>query len=645
MRRFVLLLPVFVLLIGAAQERPCPTYILDIRDIDGVPVLFEKDMPYFTRTTSSDHETLDLAGTWKFKRDTADSGEKNGWYKPGFDDSSWYDHPVPGSWNVQKEEWLYYEGAGWYRRSFDVPSSMCDNGWPRLVMDGVAYKGDVYVNGEFAGSHQGGFSRWSLDLSGKLHCGQENHIAVRVDNRRDYDTLPPLVKKGAPLGWWFYGGINREAVIEKTPDVSLCKLAVRTSHTGRLEGQGVVYNHSRKYASAVVDLELQDKQGNKLAEVGTFEVAVSGDGASAFRFDKNIDGIRPWSTENPENRYLLEIKVDAGGSKEKQVQEIGFKTFEFRGNRAYLNGRPIYLRGINRHEDFPRTGAVDTKHWIEKDQELLEKLNVNFMRPAHYPHDPKWLDACDKNGVMITHEIPLYQVPQSIKNYKAVRGDKLYRNAARQLIETIERDRNHPCVVMWSVGNENQTYMPSLKKLQQRLMKAAKKFDPHRYVTFAVFTTPPLSPHIEFSAETADVLFINEYFGWYYKEPEDLGPYLDEVHAKWPDKPLVLSEFGAGAVRGRASGQEIRIGSNMQGFTEEYQLELYRTQYREILKRDYVAGTMPWILADFRDGKRGENHPVKDFNLKGLVTHDRQEKKAFRFLADTYGDIKEEYGY
>ncbi len=293
---------------------------------------------------------------------------------------------------------------------------------------------------------------------------------------------------------------------------------------------------------------------------------------------------------------------------------------------------------MNRHEDFPGTGAVQAKKWIEKDTQLLKELHVNFMRPAHYPHDPRWLDACDKSGVMIAHEIPLYQAPQSLKSYQAVRGDELYKNAARQLIETIERDRNHPSVVMWSVGNENQTYMPSMKNLHKRLMDTAKRFDPERPVTFAVFTVPPLSPHIELSAEIADVLFINEYYGWYYEEAQGIGPYLEEVHQKWPEKPVIISEFGGGAIPGRAPGREQKIGSKMQGFTEEYQLELYRTQFEHILKKDFVTGTMPWILADFRDDKRKEN-PVKDFNLKGLVTYEREKKKAFRFVADTYKQI------
>jgi len=610
-----------------------------LREVEGVPVLFENDMPYFTRFQETDHELLDLAGTWRFKPDPDDAGMERGWHEPELDDSDWFDHPVPGSWNSQRDEWLYYQGAGWYRTWFTPPDSMRGK-FNRLVLDGVAYRGDVFINGEPAGSHQGGFSRWSLDVTDRLKYGKENLLAIRVDNRRDYTSLPALKVKGGALGWWFYGGIHRVAMIESGPSVTIPKLAATTDHLGGIRCEGVLYNHGADREEAEVSVRLADLSGRSIENLFNGKLAPDGGGMSAFRFEDKLEGVKPWSPDQPGNRYVLEVSVKSGAGWERQSVQIAFKTFEFRGTQAYLNGEPVFLRGVNRHEDFPGAGQVLTDKWMEKDLELLDELHVNFMRPAHYPHDPRWLDACDRAGIMITHEIPFYQLGSSIPSARAVMGDKLFHNAARQLAETIERDRNHPCVVMWSVGNENRTFLPWVKKFHKKLIGVSRRMDPARPVTFAVSTDWFFSPWYEITAELADVIFINEYYGWYFDGSEGVSEYLDKVHRKWPEKPVVVSEFGAGAYAEVDGETEYSVGMVDRDFTCEYQAWHHKTQLEIFLSKPFVTGTMPWVFADFRDDKR-PNNPKKDFNLKGLVTYDREKKPAFEVVAEVYERIEE----
>ncbi len=618
-------------------------YGLEIREAQGVPVLWEQGMPYFTRFTRSDHEKLSLAGTWKFMPDPGDAGEDKGWHKPGLDDSDWHDLPVPGSWNAAKEQWLYYQGAGWYRSRFHVPSSM-QGRFNRLVLDGVAYHAVLFLNGRELARHHGGFSRWCVDVSGDLVYGGENVLVIRVSNQRDFHSLPALKHEGAKLGWWFYGGINREPLLDSGPRISAAKLATDTDHRGEIEGDLVIYNSGTADADAEVEVWVSDLSGRRLQHLAREPLKVAGKGVSVVRFGGRVDGVKPWSPKEPGNRYLLEVSVKGPGGSERQSVEIGFRKFEFRNGQAFLNDRPIFLRGINRHEDFPGAGPVQSDYWIERDIELLHDLHVNFMRPAHYPHDPRWLDACDREGILITHEIPFYQLGASIKGRKAMQGERLINNARQQLIETIERDRNHPCVVMWSVGNENRTWLRWVKEFHAKLIETAKEFDPVRPVTFAISTDWFLSPYHEITAELADALFINEYYGWYFGEAHGIGDYLEKAHRKWPEKPIVVSEFGAGASPLVDGEKTYSIGMKKKDFTEEYQAELHRVQYDEILSKDFVTGTMPWILADFRDDKRPLN-PVPDFNLKGLVTYDREKKEAFQVVADRYRAIEQEYGW
>jgi len=470
-----------------------------------------------------------------------------------------------------------------------------------------------------------------------------------VDNRRVYDALPALKTEGGNLGWWFYGGIHRVAMIESAPQTTLAKLAVDTDYEGGIKGEAVLYCYQADKKRGVdtseveVAVALKDLSGNVVKELKRLTARVGATGMEPLRFSDKVEGIKPWSPATPENRYLLEITVSGEDASETQAVEIGFRTFEFRGLHPYLNGKKIFLRGINRHEDFPESGPVLTDSRIEEDMALLHELRVNFMRPAHYPNDPRWLDACDKEGILITHEIPFYQLGASSKGRKAVKGERLFNDAARHMIEMVERDRNHPSVVMWSVGNENHTFLPHVKKLHQRLIEITKRFDPERPVTFAISSAPVLTTLTDITAELADVLFLNEYFGWYHSKSTDLGKFLDQCHKKWPDKPMVISEFGAGAAADVDGVAKYNIGAVSKTFTYEYQEAHHRTTMEQILARDYICGTMPWIFADFRDDKRPDN-PVIDFNLKGILTYDRQKKKSFYVFAEAYEKLEEKYG-
>ncbi len=620
--------------------------LFDMRDLEGVPVLWENGMPYFTRFQATDHDVLDLRGTWKFKPDPGDRGEAERWFDAGHDDSAWHDHPVPGCWNNQREEWLDYIGAGWYRLSFTVPEGFSGR-FNRLVLDGVAFHSDVWLNGRHIERHSSsGFSRWSIDVTDELVYGGDNVIVIRADTRRAYDTLPPLIKETRPFGFGAYGGIKRVVEIESGPQATLCKLDVKTDHEGLIRVAGVIYNAGETDETAGVVVRFRDLSGNLLAELYRSEVKVGGGSANLFRFEDRIEGVRPWSPADPSNMFVLEVEVKSTSGTETQSVETGFRKFEFRGSGAYLNGKRIFLRGINRHEDDPVTGAVQTEARIAEDLALLGGMNINFVRTSHYPDDPRWLDACDRAGILILGEIPLYQAGWGVKSLRAAEKNRLYLNAARVLAEMIERDSNHPSVIIWSIADETWTFFPGIRRLHKRLKRVAKLFDPERPVTFALVMVPyfNISPLFDMTGSLADVIAVNQYFGWYFGESEEVGDLLDRAHKKWPDKPVLVTELGAGAVIGLEPGRSFPVGyGTTRDFTEQYQAKHLKTQFEIILEKPYVVGVAPWVFADFRDDKR-PNNPVPNMNLKGIVNYRREKKASFEVVAETYAILKEEYG-
>jgi len=617
---------------------------LIIREVDGVPVFIEYGIPYFTRFQETSHYQIDLSGLWKFKIDPENQGEAERWFEQDFDDSDWFDHPVPGAWNIQKKEWLDYVGAGWYRKKFKVPEFI-KGSFVRIVLDGVAFHSDLWLNGIYLTHHSGGFTRWSLDISPYLNYGDENILVIRVDTQRDYDTLPPLIKPSRPLGWWAYGGIHRQVIIESSPRTTLCKLAVDTDHQGKIQVKGVVYQSDNLPASAEIKVRLYEPDGSLKETLYKGILFIPAKGLKAFKFERILKGIKPWSPSHPENLYKLEVSIKSESGIETQAIKIGFRKFEFKGTELYFNGREYFLRGINRHEDNPITGPVQSEAVIKKDIALLKELRVNFVRTAHYPNDPNWLDACDRAGILVETEIPLYQVGWSFKSLRSAEKSRLYFNSARMLIEMIERDRNHPSVVMWAVGDECFSFFPSIRRLYRRLIEMAKRFDPERPVTFAIFVVPyGLTPFFEISAGLCDVIYVNQYLGWYFRTPEEVDQLLDKIHKKWPDKPVIVSEMGAGAVLGKKPGGKLyEVGySNARDFSEEFQLKIYQVQLPIIKSKPFVVGIVPWVFADFRDDKRIHN-PIPQMNLKGLLTYDRQKKQAFYLVSEFFAQIEKEY--
>ncbi len=493
---------------------------------------------------------------------------------------------VPGDWNTQDPRLHFYEGTLWYQRDFEAHPRPRHRSF--LHFGAANYAADVWVNGEPAGSHHGGFTPFALEITSLIRDGH-NFVVVSVDNTRRPDGVPAL-----DTDWWNYGGLTREVSLVEVPETFLL------DYTIGLEGIMVRVDGPRPVQRVRIGIE-----GHAI------ELETDAHGISQFPLP--FDPER-WSPGRPR---LHEVVLECGD--EIVRDRIGFRTIEARGDEILLNGEPIFLRGISVHEEAPLRGG--RAHGPDDARTLLgwaRELGCNFVRLAHYPHDEHTARVADELGLLVWEEIPVYwtidwQNPAALE-------------AARsQLRELILRDRNRASVIVWSIGNENPPSAPRLA-FMRALAETARALDPTRLLSAALLTLPARDKRMRIDdplGELVDVLAVNEYFGWYYGEPEGVT-WESDYH-----KPLVMSELGAGAVAGRRGPPDER-------FSEDFQARFYERQIVMLEKIPFLRGMTPWILQDFRSPRRQLPGIQDQYNRKGLISERGHRKLAFDTLRRFY---------
>jgi beta-glucuronidase len=330
-----------------------------------------------------------------------------------------------------------------------------------------------------------------------------------------------------------------------------------------------------------------------------------------------------WSPKNPKL-----YRVIISGEGDTVTDEIGFRTIETRGTQILLNGKPIFLRGISMHEEAPFRGGRAFSE--EDDRTLLEwarDLGCNFVRLAHYPHNESMVRLADRMGLLVWSEVPVYW-GIAWENHATLE------NAKEQLRDMIARDHNRAAVILWSLSNETPTDAARTEFLKS-LAIYARQLDSTRLITSALNHTDSSVPGTRSLndpvGEYLDVLGLNEYLGWYEGRTDDAD------HLQWKtayDKPLIVSEFGAGAVYGKHGDADTR-------FTEEYQANLFEHQINMLKKIPSLAGMSPWVLMDFWSPRRFLPGIQEFHNRKGLISDRGQRKQAFYVLQKYYREVSE----
>ncbi|MBL7737929.1 MAG: beta galactosidase jelly roll domain-containing protein [Chitinophagaceae bacterium] len=510
---------------------------------------------------------------------------------------------VPGDWNSQAEQFLYYEGTVWYKRSFDYKKQK-DNNRLFLYFGTVNYKADVYLNGKKLGSHKGGFTAFNFEIPGTLLKEKDNFLVVKVDNRRYKDEVPTI-----NTDWWNYGGITRDVWLAELPQQFIVDYSVQLKKNSFTEIEGWV-----KFSDAVNDkvtIEIPELKWKK-------ELQSNGDSIS---FSEALTGLELWSPEKPK---LYAVRINT--SENAVTDKIGFRSIEVSGPSILLNGKPVFLRGICIHEEIPQQGR--RAYSLGDARQLLlqaRSLSANMVRLAHYPHNENMTRMADSLGILVWSEIPVYWTIEFT-------NPEVLAKAKTQLSEMITRDRNRASIIIWSVGNETPVH-ESRTAFMKELLVTARQLDGSRLVSAAleVHLDKGVSVVDDPLGEFTDIVAVNEYLGWYAGLPSSIK------NVQWQikyNKPFFISETGAEALSGHH-------GDSLTRWSEEYQEWYYKEQVAMLKKMPAnFSGISPWILNDFRSPRR--NNPVyqQGWNNKGLLDHQGKKKKAFYVLKKYYDEIK-----
>jgi beta-glucuronidase len=516
---------------------------------------------------------------------------------------------VPGDWNSQKPELMFYEGTIWYKKSLDDPRK--DKTHRLFVYFGAAnYDAFVYLNGKKLGRHIGGFTPFCFEITDRVQETQ-NFLIVKVDNKRYRDAVPTV-----NTDWWNYGGITRDVMLIETPQTFIRDYMVQLKKDSSDTIAGwVQLDGAEKQQTITLEIpEIKLKKTFTPDQTGkaTFEVTT----ATKKTFFAKKTAVSLWSPENPE---LYEVILSVGNDTVRD--QIGFRQIQTRGQDILLNGKSVFLRGICIHEESPmRPGRA----YSEEDAEVLlgwaKELGCNFVRLAHYPHNEYMLKKADRMGLLVWSELPVYWTIQ-------FENPQTLDNAMNQLTEMVTRDKNRASVVLWSIANETPVNETRLKFLTA-LIDKTRRMDPTRLMTAAMEKTSrgntvliedPLGKYL-------DVLGCNEYIGWYEGLPERCD---DKTWQTPYEKPLIMSEFGGSALAGYHADNKTR-------FSEEYQEDLYIHQVEMLKKIPFLRGTSPWILKDFRSPRRVLPGIQDYYNRKGLFSDTGQKKKAFYVMQKFY---------
>ena len=571
-------------------------------------------------TSLGERPSLSLDGSWKIIIDPYENGyydyrleeNPNGFFKNEKPQKKWdrveYDFEksdsliVPADWNSQKKELFFYEGTIWYKKSFDFHKKKDTRIFLRF--GAVNYRAVVYLNGKKLGSHEGGFTPFSFEIT-EIVREKDNFVIVKADNKRCVECVPTL-----NTDWWNYGGITRSVAVVETHISFIVDYSLQLQKDSFTNIFGWIQVNGSRPAQAVVidfpELKIHKRYTTDL------------NGLAHFSFPASV---KLWSPENPVlNDIILTTKTDTVKDK------IGFRTVETKGTQIFLNGKPIFLKGISIHEEAPfRSGRANS----QDDARILlgwaKELGCNFVRLAHYPHNEQMVKEADRLGLMIWSEIPVYWTIRW-------ENEQTYNNASMQLSEMITRDRNRASVICWSVSNETPLSVPRLEFLKG-LIRQARGMDSTRLITAAMerryidASTQMIDDPL---GEFVDVLGCNEYIGWY----DGLPNKADTI--KWKtiyQKPLIISEFGGSALYGFHA-------DSLTVWSEEYQESLYKHQIAMLQKIPFLCGMSPWILMDFRSPRR-QLPGIQDFrNRKGLLSEHGDRKKAFYVLQKYYEEIR-----
>ena len=604
------------------------------------------DIPFSQPLLSVPVASLPLSGKWRFSVDPGVVGEDEGWAGPTFDDTGWAVVSVPHTWGTM-EEYANHEGIAWYRRSFALPVEAKD-AHLRLCFDAVFYLAQIWLNGEYLGKHEGGYTPFEFDVSEIAQPGGENVLAVRVDNLRATDRIPATLRKGGwSFDWWNWGGIVRDVSLEITSRayvaqqkvIALPKLVgVDEADTATVSATVTVRNASGEALKGTLVVDISgDRDGTSVFQIlPTAPVNLASGESAEVVLAVEIAKPELWHFDHPNlYRWSVSLLDSSGEVLHKDEVVFGIRLVELKEARFYLNGEPVRLVGLTRHADSPWHGLAETVTMMARDYEDLKSLNMVFSRPVHYPQHEFILDYCDRNGILLIPEVPAWQLKE-----QQMGSEQMQELEKQQLREMIDAAFNHPSVWAWSVGNEYESKTAEGYEFTRNMIDYVKSLDPTRPVGFA-------SNHMERDPELdatrfADLVMMNQYFGTWVGPKTGLEQALDDIHAAWPDKVVIVSEYGFdshwNAYWGPPSStldpsEYYFIAEDMPGDSEEadVQRQMVIAEQMEVFRsKPFVAAAVFWTYQDYR---------TPSGFVMGVVDAERNRRGSWHVLREQYTPV------
>jgi len=564
-------------------------------------------------------ETVSLCGQWWFRTDPGSVGEGQRWY--GSDDplSAWRKVRVPHTWQVDPS-FVDYRGVAWYRRTFDAPTEWQDSA-VRIEFEAVFHTATIWINEELAGEHvRKGYTAFVLDITQLLSWGKSNTIAVRVDNAFNGNMLP----RGRSSDWAHDGGIYRPVQLLITPKTFVERVVLEAvpdlpSGDGKLAITAYLRNTSSKlWMGRAFFRIIDDETGlTVLTSSDTSSLTIKSGTTRTPKFEATLPKAKLWHFDHP-NLYQLIFSIASRQEIHRLTVTFGVRKLEVKGVGFHLNGQRVRLMGVERMAGSnPEFGMAEPSQWIKQDHDDLKHLNCVFTR-VHWPQDKRVLDYCDRHGILMQTEVPAWGY-DTFAGMGATPDSDIMENGLEQLREMIARDRNHPSVVVWGLCNEVGGQNPPAYQFAKHMLEEAKRLDPNRLCSYAsnsLIKTPERD-----AAGLMDFIETNEYFGtWYPGSPEALGKHLDDLHAAFPGKPVVISEYGyCACTEDRPEGDEHRI-------------EGLRSHDATIRSKDFVAGAIFFCYNDYRSHVGARGAGAMKQNVHGVVDLCGAQKASYEVL-------------
>lgn len=583
----------------------------------------------------------DLSGVWDFKLDDGTGFEKEWFRAPLMEPLTM---PLPASYNDIKEGIDFRDHYGWvfYQRMLSVPPALLTQ---RVVLrcDAVSHEAKVYLNGELICEHKGGFLPFEVEITDRIKTGEDNLLTIAVSNVIDYTTLPVGGKAdmlGGQMGmgmgmpsdkpknhpnfdFFNYCGINRPVRIYTTPKSYIKDITLVSEISGK--------DARIRYAvDAVGDgeckVEVFDRNGTKVAEADGCEGMLS------------VKEVTLWQPLKP---YLYDVRVTFG--EDVYTERYGVRTVRVEGGKFLINEKPFYFKGYGKHEDtFPAGRGLNLPMNV-KDISLMKWQGANSFRTSHYPYSEEMMRLCDEEGIVVIDETTAVGVNlnfggganfngQKISTFDRERGVQTQEHHKEVIRDLIARDKNHACVVMWSLANEPDSVGEDAYHYFKPLYELARELDPQkRPCTLVSVQMQDYTKDV--TAELSDVICLNRYYGWYFGGPDiakAAAPLRKELEY-WTKigKPVVFTEYGADTVMGFHDTTPVM-------YTEEYQLEYYKMNNGVFDEFPIVVGEQVWNFADFITS---QGLLRVQGNKKGLFTRDRKPKMAAHYFKERWSNI------